>query len=104
MLSNVFGTASLLNALDTRLAPTEIVIVAPAGTDLSALRRVAAGASDRRTIVLLCQDTGSLPSDHPAHGRPAVAGRPTAYLCRASTCSLPVTEASDLGDLLSTGA
>jgi uncharacterized protein YyaL (SSP411 family) len=104
MLSNVFGTASLLNALDTRLAPTEIVIVAPAGTDLSALRRVAAGASDRRTIVLLCQDTGSLPSDHPAHGRPAVDGRPTAYLCRASTCSLPITEASDLGDLLSTGA
>lgn len=97
---NVFGTASLLAGLDGRLAPIELVVVTPAGTDAGPLLRVAAGSTDRRTVVLRLAEGADLPPDHPAHGRAALDGAPTAYLCRAQSCSLPVTTPEALRDLL----
>lgn len=93
---NVFGTASLLNALDTRLAPIELIILAPEGTDASPLVRIAAESTDRRLVTLVLAETDDLPRHHPAHGRKPVEGRPTAYLCRGNACSLPCTEPDEL--------
>ena len=97
---NVFGTASLLNALDTRLAPVAVVLVAPAGASLAPMRSVLAAATDLRIVAFVTESTDRLPRDHPARGKPALAGTPTAYVCRGTTCSLPVTEPSALRDLL----
>jgi len=33
-----------------------------------------------------------LPASSPAHGKTAIEGRPTAYVCIGPQCSLPVTE------------
>ena len=83
-------------------APT-IVIVGAAGAARAALWRAAleAGAPGRTISVL---DEGvALSPDHPAHGRGAIDGRPAAYVCRAGTCGLPLTDAGSLRDAL-TGA
>lgn len=45
----------------------------------------------------------ALPTGHPAHGKTAVNGQPTAYVCRGGTCSLPLTDASALRSALMTG-
>ncbi|HOT83183.1 MAG TPA: thioredoxin domain-containing protein, partial [Candidatus Defluviicoccus seviourii] len=45
----------------------------------------------------------ALPTGHPAHGKTAVNGRPTAYVCQSGTCSLPLTDASALRSALMTG-
>jgi uncharacterized protein YyaL (SSP411 family) len=45
-------------------------------------------------------DSVRLPETHPAAGKTALAGRPTVYVCRGETCSLPVTEAEALARLL----
>ncbi len=37
-------------------------------------------------------------------GREAIGGRPAAYLCRGTTCSLPVTEPDSLGSPLACGS
>ena len=43
----------------------------------------------------------ALPQGHPAHGKEAKGGVPTAYVCVGPTCGLPVTEAEDLKAQLS---
>ena len=50
--------------------------------------------------VLVIENTDRLPRSHPAHGKTAVDGRTTAYVCRGTTCSLPVTETNRLSELL----
>jgi uncharacterized protein YyaL (SSP411 family) len=37
-----------------------------------------------------------LPAGHPAAGTASKDGRATAYVCRGSTCSLPLTDAGAL--------
>ncbi|MEJ1159713.1 thioredoxin domain-containing protein [Prosthecomicrobium sp. N25] len=101
ILANVYGTASLLNALDTRLEPIEAVLIAPEATDPRALLRVIAGAADRRVVALPLRSTAGLPADHPAQGREALEGRATVYVCRANACSLPTTDPDRLQALLS---
>jgi uncharacterized protein YyaL (SSP411 family) len=44
-----------------------------------------------------------LPEGHPARGKAALGGRPTAYVCQGSTCSLPITDPGQLGRWLTTG-
>ncbi len=37
-----------------------------------------------------------LPASSPAHGKTALDGKPTAYVCIGPQCSLPVTEPAEL--------
>jgi hypothetical protein len=37
-----------------------------------------------------------LPATSPAHGKTAIDGKPTAYVCIGPQCSLPVTEPAAL--------
>jgi len=47
--------------------------------------------------VLLSVPLGrDLPTDHPAHGKGLVDGRPAAYVCIGPTCSLPLTDPDSL--------
>jgi uncharacterized protein len=44
-----------------------------------------------------------LPEGHPAHGKTALGGRPTAYVCQGSSCSLPITDPGQLARWLTPG-
>ncbi len=88
---NPFGNGALLSTLDQlQRGFTEVVYTS---AELrAAARRVA--SPDTLTLAL-----GSLPADHPARvGR--VADRPTAWVCRGTTCSLPVHDEAALLKLL----
>jgi uncharacterized protein YyaL (SSP411 family) len=95
----------LLQALDFHLSPTrEVALVAPAnggvpGAGLDDLAEVVHSVH-RPHIVLAGGPEGS---ERPEllRERPAVEGRPAAYVCEHFSCKAPVTEPSDLESALS---
>jgi uncharacterized protein YyaL (SSP411 family) len=97
---NLFATAGLLNALDLRLGAIDVAIVAPPGTDAGAMLRQARDAATPSTVITFRAGDADLPADHPAAGKGAADGRPTAYVCRGETCSLPVTDPAALAALI----
>lgn len=103
MLADVFSTASLSTALDFAMGVIEVVLVVPAGTDGEPLRRVVFESTDPRVVLFETESTAGLPARHPAAGKPAIAGLPTAWVCREGTCGLPITEPAPLRTLLETG-
>jgi uncharacterized protein YyaL (SSP411 family) len=104
MEDNPFGYASLLCALDFyHQGPAEIVVVAPRGhRDARALlRAIQRVYIPNRTLTRVDADRAdgaAVPA--PARGKPAIDGRPTAYVCRRFTCSPPVTDPDALLALL----
>jgi uncharacterized protein YyaL (SSP411 family) len=99
--ANLFATVGLLNALDLRLRATDVVIIAPAGTEPADLLGAARAAPSHVLVTALHADGDRVPPAHPTFGKTAIEGRPTAYVCRGATCSLPVTDAAALAALLS---
>ncbi|MBC2861556.1 thioredoxin domain-containing protein [Stappia sp. 28M-7] len=97
---NVFGTASLLSAMDTGVNALLAVLVVPVEGDASdsamALRRAVAGLADPAVLRLEVPTGHPFPAGHPMEGKSAKDGRPTLYLCRQGACSAPVTEAADI--------
>jgi hypothetical protein len=101
------GTASFLNGFDLFVAPVSVVIVAPPARGFvqvaeaaPALATIARACAQPNKIVSWCLSAHGLPPSHPAHGKVAIAGKPTAYVCRGQTCSAPVTEPAELARLL----
>jgi len=84
---------TVLNGYDLLAAPISVVIV---GTERDALVRAAGAVSEPNLVLAQLDDAGALPPPHPAHGKTAVGGRATAYVCRGPVCSAPVTEAAAL--------
>ena len=93
------GFGRLLAVADLTLHPAlEVTVVGPAGAERDVLvattlarplpGRLVAGAEEAVETVPLLRD------------RPVQDGSPTAYVCVAGTCSLPVRDASALGALL----
>ncbi|ADZ68514.1 thioredoxin domain-containing protein [Polymorphum gilvum] len=93
---NLFATASLLCAFDTRINGRLAVVVAPNGSDPSNLVDSLDRAVDPALTRLVTESTDGLPKDHPAHGKPALDGRPAAYVCREGACSLPAATTTEL--------
>jgi uncharacterized protein YyaL (SSP411 family) len=89
--------ATLLNSFETLTSAQQIVVLAPHGDPLAA----AAFAAPRpdRVVQLLTPDM-ALPEGHPAHRKTQIKGKPTAYVCVGTTCSLPVHTATELAALL----
>jgi len=100
MRANVFGSASLLSALDLRLRVLSIVLVAPEGGNADTLREVVAAKWRSNWTLDIRTDAEPLPVSHPAHGKTSVEGRAAAYLCREGSCSLPIVEAGELAAAL----
>ncbi|RJF89646.1 thioredoxin domain-containing protein [Oleomonas cavernae] len=91
---NFVPLTTLMTAHDLLADPVEVVVVgAKADPATARLRRAAylAGHPDR--VVLTVEPGTDLPAGHPAHGRTGVT-RPTAYVCRGRTCSLPLEQAA----------
>ncbi|NLH81441.1 MAG: thioredoxin domain-containing protein, partial [Phyllobacteriaceae bacterium] len=103
MLADVFSTASLSTALDFAIGAVEVVLIVPRGTDAEPLRRVVFESSDPRVVLFETESTAALSPDHPAAGKQAIEGLPTAWVCREGVCGLPVTEPAPLRTLLETG-
>ena len=103
MLADIFATAALVTALDFAMGAIEVVLIVPPGTDADALRRVVFEATDPRVVLFETESTSTLAADHPAAGKTAMEGLPTAWVCREGTCGLPITEPAPLRTLLETG-
>ena len=91
----IFPLGSYIASLDSRLRPVQVVLIG--GLEETApLARAAFSVSCPARVLMRVADGTSLPASHPAHGKTAVDGKPTAYVCAGETCSLPVTDAAAL--------
>ncbi|MGZ5862453.1 MAG: thioredoxin domain-containing protein [Methyloceanibacter sp.] len=97
---NAFGHAGLLSATLDAIAPASIVLVVPEGGDARTLRRSLAQVSLSGAVVQEIADGAALPQTSSAHGKSAVGGKPTAYVCIGPQCSLPVTEPGALVEMV----
>jgi uncharacterized protein YyaL (SSP411 family) len=100
---NVFGHLSVLNALDLHLRGAEIVVVGE-GSEADALLAAARKLPHATTIVLHAARAEALPPDHPARDKIAAVSGAAAFVCRAQSCSLPVTTPQDLVALANAGS
>jgi len=96
MAENVLAHSGLLAAALDSAAPTLIVLIVPKGGDATALRRALADVSLPNAVVQEMREGESLPASSPAHGKTAIDGKPTAYVCIGPQCSLPVTDGAAL--------
>jgi uncharacterized protein YyaL (SSP411 family) len=93
------GFGTLLAAVDFYTgAPREIVVVGRPGRELDAMLDVVRSHLDLNRVVVVAHE----PTDADVGLVPLLEGRtdspqmPTAYVCRAGTCRMPVTTANDL--------
>jgi len=93
---NVFAHTGLLTGALDLLAPAQIVIVVPEGGDPHELRRALAGVSLPDAVVQEVREGDSVPTNSPAHGKTAIGGKPTAYVCIGPQCSMPVIDPAAL--------
>jgi uncharacterized protein YyaL (SSP411 family) len=100
---NVFSHTGLLTGVIDLLAPAHIVIVVPEGGDATALRRALADVSLPNAVVQELRARDSVAANSPAHGKKAIDGKPTAYVCIGPQCSAPVTDAAALVEAVREG-
>jgi uncharacterized protein YyaL (SSP411 family) len=106
MVNHPLGSGQWLCALDFFLAePMEIAIVG--GLDRPETRALFAAAFDgyfpNRILVGMQPGEGlEWPASPLLRDRPAISGRPTAYVCLGHSCSPPVTDPGALGKQLKT--
>jgi uncharacterized protein YyaL (SSP411 family) len=93
---NVLAHTGLLAAELDLLAPAHIVLIAPEGSDALALRRALHDVSLPGAVIQEVRAGQDLPASSPAHGKTAIEGKPTAYVCIGPQCSVPVTEPAAL--------
>ncbi|MGB0671633.1 MAG: thioredoxin domain-containing protein, partial [Rhodospirillales bacterium] len=89
----------LLMAQETNLNAETLVVVGATDPD-HPLVRAAIDSAPERSVIQLAPAPETLPAGHPAQGKGLVAGKPTAYLCRQGTCSLPFTAPEALSETL----
>jgi uncharacterized protein YyaL (SSP411 family) len=92
---------ALLGAFELLARPLQVVVVGPPGTDATdgLLRAVAEAPAANLALARVGNGT-PLPDRHPAAGKGLVDGQSAAYVCRAATCSAPITDAGRLQEAL----
>jgi uncharacterized protein YyaL (SSP411 family) len=100
MSENVLAHSGLLGAALDAAAPALIVLIVPEDGSAHELRRALSRVSLPNVVVQEVRagegGVGALPAASPAHGKTAIDGKPTAYVCIGPQCSLPVTEPAAL--------
>ena len=83
--------AGLLVAADTLAGAVQVVVVGERDTAAAQalLRTIWATALPGRAVQTIA-DATKLAADHPAHGKKAIGGLPTAYVCVGAVCAAPV--------------
>ena len=84
-------------------APAQIVIVVPEGGDARGMRSALRDVSLPGAAVMEVRDGEALAETSPAHGKRAIDGKATAYICIGPQCSPPVTEAAALVEAVRKG-
>ncbi len=99
-LGDSLAAAPTLLAAADLLEEGAVIVVSgpPADQRTQALLSTALASPDPATCVLRAAAPGDLPAFHPAFGK--TSDVPAAYLCRASVCSLPVTQPEALAAML----
>ena len=98
---NPAGHAVMILNLDLLLRALDVTIIGTRGEKATDSLIAEVWKSAHVHVVLRVVTPGeSLPATHPAAGKGVVDGRPTAYVCRGQTCSLPVTDVESLAQLL----
>ncbi len=98
---NQFAPAGLLCANEVLQSGAQVVIVGdPSDATTRALARAAWKAPNMNKIIQCIAPGDALPAGHPAAGKPQQGGRATAYVCIGQNCSLPLTDASALQEVL----
>ena len=92
----------LLTGWETLERALQVVVIG-AADDPAARALAQTAAVQPLAAVTRLPPAATLPPGHPAHGKAALDGRPTAYVCQGGTCSLPLTDASALRSALVTG-
>jgi uncharacterized protein YyaL (SSP411 family) len=93
---NPVGYSGLLGAAVDMMAPALVVLIVPEGADARAMRTALRDVSLPNAVIQEVREGDALPEASPAHGKTAVDGKVTAYVCLGPQCSLPVTEADAL--------
>ena len=103
MNENVLAHAGLLAATLDSYAPALIVLIVPEAGDARSLRAALREMSLPNAVVQEIRagdasvvGASALPASSPAHGKTAIDGKPTAYVCIGPQCSLPVTDPAAL--------
>jgi len=99
------GFGRYLSALDFHLGPVaEVALVWPLGGDAGALVAAAfQGYRPNRLVVGAAAGSSAIAGLPLLADRPAVDGKPTAYVCRRYVCQLPVTAPAALAAQLDAG-
>ncbi|MBI3452665.1 MAG: thioredoxin domain-containing protein [Rhodospirillales bacterium] len=91
---NFFPLATLLNAAEFLARPLQVVLVGRHDNPSfrAMLRAVAVAASLPNLVLQTIGPDADLPVGHPAHGKGAIDGNPTAYVCDGPVCSAPIAD------------
>ena len=101
---NFFSLATLLNNNELLQTAQQIVIIGDrAANDTRALVAAVLGRSLPNRILSIIAPAERLPEGHPAAGKTQMNGQATAYVCRGTTCSLPITAPTGLSQALAMG-
>ncbi|MGH6928075.1 MAG: thioredoxin domain-containing protein, partial [Dongiaceae bacterium] len=99
-----FAMATMLNSNEILHSAQQIVIVgARTAGDTRALLAAVLGRSLPNRVLSIIAPGEKLPDRHPAAGKMQAGGQATAYVCRGTTCSLPITAPSGLSQALAMG-
>jgi uncharacterized protein YyaL (SSP411 family) len=98
---NFFPLTTLLNSSELLQSATQLVIVGERNAkDTTVLLNTIYGSYSPLFLLQFVQPGSDLPAKHPAFGKQQADGRATIYLCRGQTCSLPITDPTELGRAL----
>ena len=96
-------TSLLLSKLTLDHSVSIIILAGAAGregADFIALKRAAQEHRIFAKYVTCLHPDQRLPESHPAHGKTALDGAPTAYVCPGTTCLAPIQSAATLSATL----
>ena len=96
---NVFSLTTLLNGAELLESAVQVVLTGDADAT-ARLRSAVLGVSEPNRILLQLAPETELPADHPAFGKSAPASGAAAFVCRGTTCSLPITDPADIAEAM----
>ncbi|WP_119460545.1 thioredoxin domain-containing protein [Rhodospirillaceae bacterium SYSU D60014] len=101
---NFFPLATLLNSNELLQTALQVVLIGPRDAEETrTLLDVVHGRSLPNHVLTVLAADEPLPAAHPAADKPQIDGRVTAYVCRGTTCSLPITDPAGLSQALALG-
>ena len=94
----VLGHTGMLAARFDLLSPLQVAIID--GTGAREMGRALAAASIAGGLEIMARPEIVFPAASPLHGKTAMGGAATAFVCAGTTCSLPITDPARLRETL----